>query len=89
MKVLTEIAGSIGIDKAGFSKALIDELLRRKQEKALKHAYFKSGVEEVPTYIAAGMRLSGAVGRETLKQFLEDSLAEEKRITESRISASR
>ena len=85
LSVLTGIAGSLDIDETGFNNAVSDKLLRRKQEKALKHAYFKSGVEEVPTYIAAGLRISGAIGREALKQFLEDALEEEKRIIASRI----
>jgi hypothetical protein len=36
-------------------------------------------VVEVPTYKLAGLRISGAVGRETMEKFLSDGLKNEQK----------
>ncbi|MDR3296274.1 MAG: DsbA family protein [Clostridiales Family XIII bacterium] len=79
LDVLAEIANDIGIDAYAFNHQLREGIFKDAQQKALRHAYFESGVEETPTFKLAGMRISGAVGREILEKFLGDGLKEEKK----------
>jgi predicted DsbA family dithiol-disulfide isomerase len=77
--VLTDIASDIGVDAYAFNGMMKEGRYGAAQQKALKHAYFESGVEELPTYKIAGLRISGAVGLETMEKFLSDGLKNEQK----------
>jgi predicted DsbA family dithiol-disulfide isomerase len=77
--VLTDIASDVGVDAYAFNASMKEGRYGDAQQKALRHAYFESGVEEVPTYKLAGLRISGAVGRETMEKFLSDGLKNEQK----------
>jgi predicted DsbA family dithiol-disulfide isomerase len=77
--VLTDIASDVGVDAYSFNGLMKEGHYDGAQQKALKHAYFESGVEEVPTYKLAGLRISGAVGLETMEKFLGDGLKNEQK----------
>jgi predicted DsbA family dithiol-disulfide isomerase len=77
--VLTDISSDIGVDAYAFNGLMREGRYCGAQQKALKHAYFESGVEEVPTYKLAGLRVSGAVGFETMEKFLGDGLKQEQK----------
>jgi predicted DsbA family dithiol-disulfide isomerase len=77
--ILTDIASDIGVDAYAFNGLMKEGRYCGAQQKALKHAYFESGVEEVPTYKIAGLRVSGAVGLETMEKFLGDGLKNEQK----------
>jgi predicted DsbA family dithiol-disulfide isomerase len=77
--VLTDIASDVGVDAYSFNGLMKEGHYDGAQQRALKHAYFESGVEEVPTYKLAGLRISGAVGLETMEKFLGDGLKNEQK----------
>ncbi|MDR2088793.1 MAG: DsbA family protein [Clostridiales Family XIII bacterium] len=77
--VLADIVSDLGADAYAFNISMKEGRYSDAQQKALRHAYFESGVEEVPTYKLAGLRISGAVGRQTMEKFLSDGLKNEQR----------
>jgi predicted DsbA family dithiol-disulfide isomerase len=77
--VLADIVSDLGVDAYAFNISMKEGRCGDAQQKALRHAYFESGVEEVPTYKLAGLRLSGAVGQETMEKFLSDGLKNEQK----------
>jgi predicted DsbA family dithiol-disulfide isomerase len=79
IEVLTDIASDIGVEAYAFNGMMKDGQYDGAQQNARKHAYFESGVEEVPTYKLAGLRISGAVGLETMEKFLSDGLKNEQK----------
>ncbi|MDR2132709.1 MAG: DsbA family protein [Clostridiales Family XIII bacterium] len=78
-EVLADIVSGLGVEAYSFNIAMKEGLYGDAQQKALRHAYFESGVEEVPTYKLAGLRISGAVGLETMEKFLSDGLKHEQK----------
>jgi predicted DsbA family dithiol-disulfide isomerase len=79
INVLSNIVSDLGVNANAFNSSMKEEDCSNAQQKALRHAYFESGVEELPTYKLAGLRISGAVGRETMEKFLSDGLKNERR----------
>jgi predicted DsbA family dithiol-disulfide isomerase len=77
--VLVEIAEELGLEIYTFNNVLREGLFKETQENALKHAYFGSGVEEVPTYKMMKLRISGAVGRAAMEKFVREGMAEEEK----------
>jgi predicted DsbA family dithiol-disulfide isomerase len=77
--ILTDIASDVGVDAYAFNSLMKEGRYSDAQQKALRHAYFESGVEELPTYKLAGLRISGAVGQETMEKFLSDGLKNEQK----------
>jgi predicted DsbA family dithiol-disulfide isomerase len=77
--VLADIASDIGADAYAFNVLMKEGRYGDAQQEALRHAYFESGVEELPTYKLAGLRISGAVGLETMEKFLSDGLKNEQK----------
>jgi predicted DsbA family dithiol-disulfide isomerase len=77
--VLADIASDIGVDAYAFNGLMKEGCYGDAQQDALRHAYFESGVEELPTYKLAGLRISGAVGLETMEKFLSDGLKNEQK----------
>jgi predicted DsbA family dithiol-disulfide isomerase len=77
--VLVDIAEELGLEVYTFNNLLRDGLFKEAQEGALKHAYFGSEVEEVPTYKIMKLRISGAVGRSAMEKFIRDGMAEEEK----------
>ncbi|MDR0569815.1 MAG: DsbA family protein, partial [Clostridiales Family XIII bacterium] len=70
--VLIEIAEGMGLDAEAFGKALSEGLFENRQAKALRHAYFEAGVQEVPTYISMKRKASGTISREAMEAFLDE-----------------
>jgi predicted DsbA family dithiol-disulfide isomerase len=77
--VLADIVSDLGVDAYAFNISMKEEGCSDAQQKAIRHAYFESGVEELPTYKLSGLRISGAVGLETMEKFLSDGLKNEQK----------
>lgn len=68
IEVLTELAGELGLDKAGFREALEQRRYREAHQAALRHAVEEVGVTAVPTFIIGEHVLPGVQSRETLER---------------------
>jgi predicted DsbA family dithiol-disulfide isomerase len=76
IEVLTDVAKELGMDADSFNKAIKEGVFKDAQQRALRHAYFESGVDEIPTCKIMKIRISGAVGKATIEKFIMDGLKE-------------
>jgi predicted DsbA family dithiol-disulfide isomerase len=73
--VLTRIAQSVGLDATQFRTALVEHRYAEVHKKLLKHAYEEANIRAVPTFIIGRRKVQGLYPAETLKQLIDEELA--------------
>lgn len=69
--VLEEIAGEVGLDKAGFRRALQEHAYRDQHRKLLREAYEDLNITAVPTIMIGEKRLTGLYPEEVIAAAIE------------------
>lgn len=75
--VLTEIAGSVGLNQEDFREALETRKYEQAHKKALRHAYEEAAITAVPTFFIRDQRVPGLNTKETLERYIERELGKE------------
>jgi predicted DsbA family dithiol-disulfide isomerase len=75
IRVLTKLAGEVGLDEEEFAEALRSRKYRGAHQQALRHAYEEAGVTGVPMFVIGDQVLTGLHDRARLEAVIEEELA--------------
>jgi predicted DsbA family dithiol-disulfide isomerase len=75
VRVLTKLAGEVGLDEKEFGDALRSRKYREAHRRALRHACEEAGVSGVPLFVIGEHVLTGLQDRGTLEAVIEAQMA--------------